>query len=277
MNILAQLYDEFAPEYERTRVPRFRPFVKRLMQLYDTRPGSHVLDAGCGTGIVATTVAPRAGHGGKVLGVDASAAMLEIAREKARGYGFDQCEFALGDILHLDAPDDSFDLVVCSFALWGEPRELFAEFLRVLRPHGALLVQNWESERGGIARVYNESLRAFRTEAPDARLIQVRELFSKQNVEWQEIQSPQDYERVMRETGFSAVSTQWCAISTQFKTVDECIEFHDLGVKARAEIAAMDESTRARFHQAVRDVLQPMEDEHGISTEWRAIQVSARK
>lgn len=275
--ILTELYDEFASEYERTRVPRFRPFVKKLLQQYDTRPGSHVLDAGCGTGLAATMVAPRAGHGGQVLGVDASEKMLEIARHKAQGFGFVQCEFVLGDITQLDAADESFDVVICSFALWGEPRALFAEFFRVLKPGGALLLQNWEAERGGITRTFNETLRAFSTQTPDERVSQARAILSKHRAEWNELQTPADYERVLSEVGFSQTSAQWFENATHFKNVDECIEFHALGVGARAELAAMNVTTRADFHAAIRDALQPIANERGVDEEWRVIQVSARK
>src|SRR5581483_2876047 len=108
------LFDDFATDYERTRVPRFRPFVKKLLQLYDTRPGSQVLDAGCGTGLAATLVAPRVGQGGRVLRLDASEQMLEIARHKAQSFGFTQCEFVEGDVTRMDLPDASFDLVISS-------------------------------------------------------------------------------------------------------------------------------------------------------------------
>ncbi len=276
-SVLVQLYDAFAPEYERTRVPRFRPFVKKLLQLYDTRPGSRVLDAGCGTGLVATMVAPRAGHAGKVIGVDASAAMLEIARHKARGFGFDQCEFVLGDIAHLDTADDSFDVVICSFALWGEPRELFAEFFRALKPHGALLIQNWEMDRGGIARAYGDALQKFASATADERVSQVRAIFSKHRADWAEVQTPQDYERVLSAVGFSQVFAQWFACSTHFKNLDELIEFHNVGVRSRAELAAMNETTRAEFHAAARNALQQFENANGIAQEWRAVQVMARK
>ena len=215
------------------RVPRFRPFAKRLLQLYDTRPGSFVIDAGCGTGLVGTMVAPRAGHSGKVLGVDASAAMLEIARHKASGFGFDQCEFVVGDILHLDVPDNSADLVTCSFALWGEPGKLFGEFFRVLKPGGALLLQNWENARGGITRTYGEALRAFATKSPDERLQLVRAIFAQHSQDWATVETAQDYERVLSEVGFTVASAQQMVNSTHFKDLDELIDFHDLSVKSQ--------------------------------------------
>lgn len=274
---LIALYDEFAPEYERTRVPRFRPFAKRLLQFYDTRPGSFVIDAGCGTGMIATMVAPRAGHSGRVLGVDASPAMLEIARHKAAGFGFDQCQFVVGDILHLDADESTADLVVCSFALWGKPEALFAEFYRVLKPGRVLLLQNWTAEQGEITRAYREQLRAFSTKTPNDMLLEVRTSFAKHREDWAKVASKEEYEGALRNAGFAKAVGQVMPSTAHFKDVDELIEFHDLSVPTRAELGAMDEGTRERFHEAAREVLMPYATERGVDQEWHALQVSAKK
>lgn len=274
--LLTELYDEFATDYERTRVPRFRPLVKQLLQLYDTRPGSRVLDAGCGTGLAATMVAPRVGHTGRVLGVDASSAMLEIARHKAHGYGFDQCVFAVGDIAQLDFPAETFDVVLCSFALWGEPDLLFTEFLRVLKPGGALLVQNWEHGNNPLDDAYAEALRAF-TPPSDARINAVQTFLDQQRTYMQNVRAPQDYERVLRAVGFTHVAARSFSHTTTFKTLDEFIDFQNLGVAHRSQVAAMLPPTRADFYTAAVQVLTPFVTARGIDQIWRVIQVSARK
>jgi ubiquinone/menaquinone biosynthesis C-methylase UbiE len=203
--------------------------------------------------------------------------MLAIARHKAQGFGFDQCEFVQGDISRLDVPDNSQDIVLCSFALWGEPNELFAEFLRVLKPGGALLVQNWETERGGITQTYVESLRTFATQEPTDRIRGVRDILSNHRAVWADFYSPLEYERTLRRVGFGSASAQWHIGTTHFQSVDELIEFHDLGVWARAELAALNDTTRNAFHSALKDALQPQADERGVDEEWRAIQVVGRK
>lgn len=276
-SILTALYDELAADYERTRVPRFRPVVKRLLQLYDTRPGSHVLDAGCGTGLVATMVAPRAGHGGHILGVDASDKMLEIARAKAQGYGFDQCEFVVGDITALDRPDASFDLVVCSFALWGEPKALFAEFHRVLKPNGALLLQNWGASRDGTAGEFDRALVPLMVPEPNAQLAEIRDTFKRHGELWADMRDPDDYVRVLQEAGFETASGQSASAPFHFAGTDELYEFYAVGVRARAEIAAMDEGARARLQQTVTATFAPLLTPKGIDEPRQAIQAIARK
>lgn len=275
--VLVSLYDAAAQDYERTRVPRFRPFVKKLFQRYDTRPNSHILDAGCGTGLAATMIAPRVGHGGKVIGVDASARMLEIARSKANGFGFDQCEFRLGDLHALDFADESFDEVICSFALWGEPAHLFAEFHRVLKHGGVLVAQNWQRDRDTAIDRYREQLRAHQVSSGDAELEAIRQVFAQEGGFWDQFKTPADYENVLNAGGFSDVRTYVEATPIHFDRIDSYIEWQSLGVLHRAELAAMADDQRADFENAVRNSLHSLETPKGLDVELRAIQLVARK
>ncbi len=277
MSSLISAYDDFAADYERTRVPRFRPIVKQLLQRYDTRPGSHVVDAGCGTGLASTMVAPRVGHSGKILGIDTSLAMLEIARRKAQGFGFDQCEFVLGDISHLNLPDNSADLVICSFALWGKPDALFREFWRVLKPDGALLAQNWDMGRWSQPNPYRETLGKFISADPDPKIQQLRSEFDSHSRDWDTLRTADDYLALLRRVGFTRADGDTFSFTGHFKNLAEYIEFHSLGARVRTELAAMDEPTRSAFFADVTTALQPLDTSSGIDEAWRVVQISARK
>jgi ubiquinone/menaquinone biosynthesis C-methylase UbiE len=277
VDTLTELYDEFAPDYERTRVPRFRPFVKQLLRLYDTRPGSHVLDAGCGTGLAATMVAPRVGHSGRVLGVDLSPRMLEIARHKAHGYGFDQCEFVLGDMAHLDVAAESFDVVICSFALWRDPHALAGEFLRVLKPGGALLLQNWTSDRDGALAAYDSVASRYLDSAPSDISDSLREVRAQNREWWNTLQTPEAYVQLLREAGFSSARAEPCALPLHFSSSAELVEFQNLTVWRRRPLARLDPALRNRFLADAESALRPFETAKGIDVESRAIQVVALK
>ncbi|GAA4228827.1 SAM-dependent methyltransferase [Streptosporangium album] len=110
----------------------------------DTLPVGVALDAACGTGRFAASLTER-GH--QILGVDSSPDMLARARERVP-----QGEFLLGDLHHLPVPDDAVDLVVCSLALTHVPalKPVMAEFARVLRPGGHLVISDIHPE--GVAR-----------------------------------------------------------------------------------------------------------------------------
>jgi ubiquinone/menaquinone biosynthesis C-methylase UbiE len=96
-------------------------------------PGS-ALDAACGTG---RHTGRLISHGHEVIGVDQSPEMLAQAAAKVP-----QAQFRVGDLTDLPIPDASVDLVLCALALChlDDVGEAIAEFRRVLRPAGRLIV-----------------------------------------------------------------------------------------------------------------------------------------
>ncbi|ACQ82304.1 Methyltransferase type 11 [Beutenbergia cavernae DSM 12333] len=110
------------------------PLVRPLMA--QVPPGSVVMDAACGTGRHTSWLAEQ---GYDVLGVDRSPDMLAIAREKVPS-----ARFAQGAVHELPVAEASVDLVVVTLAL-SHVRDLgpsFAEFARVLRPGGHLVISD---------------------------------------------------------------------------------------------------------------------------------------
>ncbi|TCO55943.1 class I SAM-dependent methyltransferase [Actinocrispum wychmicini] len=114
------------------------PVVKEIV---DALPVGVALDAACGTGRYAEFLA---GRGHRVIGVDGSPDMLARARTRVpRG------EFLLGDLRQLPVADAAVDLVVCALALTHIPtlKPALAEFARVLRPGGHLVIADMHPER----------------------------------------------------------------------------------------------------------------------------------
>jgi len=103
--------------------------------------GSAWLDAGCGTGTLSRCLAQR---GCSVLGVDASGKMVEVATQLAQEKTFPgRLSFAqVETIAKLELADNSLDGILCSSVLEyaSDPNACLAEFARVLRSGGALLV-----------------------------------------------------------------------------------------------------------------------------------------
>jgi ubiquinone/menaquinone biosynthesis C-methylase UbiE len=127
-----------AETYESYMVPvLFRPWAERLLERARPRPGERVLDVATGTGIVARTLAARAGPDAKVTGLDLSPAMLEVARAAAEKEGA-TIEWREGRAEELPFPDDSFDLVTCQFALmfFTDRQKALSEMRRVLDRDG---------------------------------------------------------------------------------------------------------------------------------------------
>ena len=74
-----------AEGYESYMVPTlFGPWAEKLVNAANPQSGEHVLDVGCGTGIVARQVALRFGASGTVTGLDRSPNMLAVAKASER-------------------------------------------------------------------------------------------------------------------------------------------------------------------------------------------------
>ncbi len=113
-------------------------------------PAGTALDAACGTGRHAGYLAAK-GH--RVIGVDSSPDMLGRARRRVP-----EADFREGELHHIPVPDGHVDIVVCALALTHLPdvRPVIAEFARVLRPGGHLVITDVHHELvalGSVPRV----------------------------------------------------------------------------------------------------------------------------
>jgi len=124
-----------------------RAFEQQELRLVD---GDRLLDVGCGLGDAALDFAEDLRLTGEVVGIDKSAEMLNVARERAPAA---RCStrFAVGDALALDEPDESFDAVRSERTLqWlADPQVAVDGMTRVLRPGGrlSLIDTDWSTFR----------------------------------------------------------------------------------------------------------------------------------
>jgi|DewCreStandDraft_2_1066082.scaffolds.fasta_scaffold00246_59 ubiquinone/menaquinone biosynthesis C-methylase UbiE len=110
-------------------------------------PGAHVLEAGCGTGVVCRALARRLGPAVHIIGMDTSEYMLEAARRLTAGEGLDHTiEYCRGDVYALPFPDESFDatLAITLLGHLDEPDRALRELVRITRPGGTVLAVDWD-------------------------------------------------------------------------------------------------------------------------------------
>ena len=125
---------------------------ERLLALLPDAGGA-LLDIGTGTGRLLELLGPRMRAG---LGIDASRAMLALARVRLAEHGaaLAHCSVRLGDLYELGLPDACMDVVVLQMVLHHtqDPRAALAEARRVLSPGGRLLVVDLAlHEQSGLA------------------------------------------------------------------------------------------------------------------------------
>ncbi len=129
-----------------------RRWRRNLVAALGLPPGARVLDLATGTGDVAIAIA-TAHPDAHVIGLDPSARMLEVGREKVSAAGLgDRVSMIEGDAEHLALPDASFDAVTMAFGIRNvpdRPRAL-AEAVRVLRSGGVLGILELGEPRQGL-------------------------------------------------------------------------------------------------------------------------------
>ena len=146
----ATRYDErVARVEERYLVPSRRWVCERAV--------GEVLEVAVGSGLNL----PHYPSEAKLIGVDLSEGMLQLARRRAATA---RCEVELlrADGVRLPFGDESFDAVVCTFSLCGfpDPRAGVAEMVRVLRPGGSLLLADHVGSTNPFIRLGQWALQA---------------------------------------------------------------------------------------------------------------------
>src|SRR5215469_6324692 len=136
-------------EYERLRMQAraWEVATGRLLDQVGLSPGASCLDAGCGPGETMRAMAGRVGPAGRVLGIDADAAIGAMTLAMLRGAGHPQCAFYARDLTAAGPiPGAPFDLVYARLLLFHLPQrvDVLARLWDTVAPGGHLLVQDYD-------------------------------------------------------------------------------------------------------------------------------------
>jgi SAM-dependent methyltransferase len=154
---LSRTFDEEAELYDRAR-PGYPPeLYDDLADLAGARPGSRVLEVGCGTG---QATVPLARRGCRITAVEAGPSMAALARRNLAGAG--AVEVVTAEFENWPLPDEPFDAVVSATAFhWIDPAVRMARAADALRPGGALAVVRTQHVRGGTEEFFVEVQRCY--------------------------------------------------------------------------------------------------------------------
>jgi SAM-dependent methyltransferase len=131
------LWSVRARDYAQFQECQFRPLYENVLHRPEIAGAGSSLDVGCGPGLAAQMFVQNIAE---VSGVDASAAFIDIARQRLPGR-----DFRVTEMEALPHRDESFDVVTGfnAFQYAASPRNALSEARRVVRPGGVVVIATW--------------------------------------------------------------------------------------------------------------------------------------
>jgi SAM-dependent methyltransferase len=149
-------------------------------------PTTALLDIACGSGL-AVRIAD--GMGATAAGIDASADLIAIARDRTPG-----ADLRVGSMYALPWPDESFDAAMSVNGIWGGGEVALDEAFRVLRPGGTIGISFWGTGPPLDIRTF---FRIFAIHSPEQHRTSMRQLNN--------ISTPGVAEDLLSASGFSVL------------------------------------------------------------------------
>ncbi|MEV6242222.1 class I SAM-dependent methyltransferase [Lentzea sp. NPDC051838] len=196
-------------------VPAWKTAIART----NIKPGSTVLDLGCGSGEFCALATEAGAH---ATGIDASHEMIELARDTAPAD-----EFHVRALGPLPWEDGTFDVVTAFNALFfaADPEAAFAEAVRVSNDH--VVVCDWHPEIPSDTITVGWSVkgpsgrRRAKTPEPDEKLtIDIPQHFPDEATMLQAFLSTGGYQPIIETDGEESVAEKIRAATEQFRTAE---------------------------------------------------------
>lgn len=140
--------------FERAKMPQGTNTILDRRTLFNSnknlidiiKPGQTVLDVGCGSGSITKDIIELVGKNGKVIGIDTSEHLIELAR---KNYGnIANLHFEAADINDY-TPSESFDVITSARVLqWlNNPKEILLKMVSILKKGGCISILDYNHEK----------------------------------------------------------------------------------------------------------------------------------
>jgi ubiquinone/menaquinone biosynthesis C-methylase UbiE len=212
---------------------RIRPLYEQVIERLRLRPGTRLLDAGCGSGLFAELATQG---GADVTGLDAAPGLVEYARRRRP-----TADYVVGDLQRMPFDDGAFDVVTAfNSALYAaDPRRALAEIARVTAPSGrAVVTVGAGPEQAESAALINPL--APRNEVPDLSTLDLADADATRDA--------------LLDAGFASVAVAEIAFDVVFENEDDAVAAQ---LPAGPVTAAARHSGRAAVEAALRSFFAP--------------------
>ena len=140
-----RVFSQAATIYDRVGPGIFSHFGQRLVDVAEIAAGANVLDVAAGRGALLFPAAAKVGPTGRVTAIDFSPDMVRETAKDIEARKLSHADIRQMDAEQMTFSDESFDHVLCGFALWmfAEPARVLQEFYRVLKRGGRVALSTW--------------------------------------------------------------------------------------------------------------------------------------
>jgi ubiquinone/menaquinone biosynthesis C-methylase UbiE len=262
-NAIAESWHRWIPQMHTW----YEPATELMLDLANIGPGNHVLDIAAGDGDQSLTTAERVGPGGYVLAIDRADKLLAIAEKAAKAAGYSNIETRLMDGENLDIPENSFDAVICRFALmfFNNPVQGLQGVKHVLKPNGkfsaVVYADNGDPEFLTALSTVQKHLDIEQPAKPAATSLGAQEVL-RQTIE---------------KAGFTDVEVHSLTLQVKMASAKECVKYlQDTSPTIRELLLPLSSDERNKVWQAVHEALAKYETLSGFEVQHRVLVAAGR-
>ena len=261
-------WNESAESYRKAMRP-FEPYSFDLLARVNPKIRESALDLATGLGEPAMGIARMVGPDGRVVGIDLSEQMVELATRIAKERRIPGLTFLVMDAEKLDFPDESFDLVTSRFGfhIFPHPETVAREAHRVLRPRGRIGIVVWSiAEKATALNAIVGPMLEFAE--PDETGYRPTPF---------ELGGPGELTKLLADAGFLETLEERRTHTMAFRDEDEYIEILMEGTPLGRAIKEEDPSVQKKILASTRANLRKWKSRKGIQIPCEGVIVTATK
>jgi len=182
----------------------------KAIEMLNPQPGEAIIDLGCGNGLLTIELARRMPNG-RVIGIEASREMIDLARENVARSGISNISLTNMDALNIDFHEE-FDALYSNSAIhWIlDLKEMYRLIFGSLKPGGRIMVQTSLKEPNRLYETIFAVLQAKR----------YRPYFNEITWPWKFLTREENIE-ILTAAGFTGIEVQRYEHNFRFASIDE--------------------------------------------------------
>jgi len=247
----------------------FEPYGFDLLARVNPKIRESALDLATGLGEPAMSIARMVGPDGRVVGIDLSERMVELATRIAKERRIPGLTFLAMDAEKLEFPDESFELVTSRFGfhMFAHPEAVAKEAHRVLRPKGRIGIVVWSTaEKSTAINAVVAPMLEFAE--PDETGFRPRPF---------ELGGPGELRTLLADAGFVETQEERRTHTMVFKDEAEYIEILIEGTPLGRSIKEEDPSVQKKILAGTRANLRKWKSRKGIQIPCEGVIVTATR